>query len=86
MAVGRGGVEPPTFRFSDVAIALVAGNVPRSAVLGVCRWSSVVADVVVSVVVKPGALRAEHPVVAFVPASSAASCRLAAIEALISSV
>jgi hypothetical protein len=27
-----------------------------------------VADVVVSVVVKPGALRAEHPVVAFVPA------------------
>jgi hypothetical protein len=50
--VGRGGVEPPTFRFSDVAIALL-GVIRRGwTVAEVCRWASVVADVVVRVVVR----------------------------------
>ena len=54
IAVGRGGVETLTFRFSEVTITLVAGNLPRSAVPGVCWRLSVVGDVVVN----PRALRA----------------------------
>jgi hypothetical protein len=41
--VGRGEVEAATFRFSDVAIALVARNL--------CRWLSLVAAVAVTVAV-----------------------------------
>jgi hypothetical protein len=45
--VGRGGVEPPTFRFSGVTIPLFAVPVPRWTVVGVCRWLSTVANVAV---------------------------------------
>ncbi|GAA4630788.1 hypothetical protein GCM10023196_057530 [Actinoallomurus vinaceus] len=52
--VGRGGVEPPTFRFSGVATTLLRDSMPRWTVVGVRRRLSTVADVA------PRAYRA-HP-------------------------
>jgi hypothetical protein len=49
--VGRGGVESPTFRFSEVAISLVTPGRRGQAVPDVCRWVWLVADVVVKVAV-----------------------------------
>ena len=47
-AVGRGGVEPPTFRFSGLTTALFAASLLRWRVVGVCRRLSLVADVAVT--------------------------------------
>jgi hypothetical protein len=34
--VGRGGVEPPTFRFSEVTSTLITGRMQRWTAVGVC--------------------------------------------------
>jgi hypothetical protein len=49
--VGRGGVEPPTFRFSEVPATLLALNPSRWVVPDVCPWQP--PAVVVSTVVNP---------------------------------
>jgi hypothetical protein len=51
--VVRGGVEPPTFRFSGGAVALLTENVPAWKVPAGCPRPPVVAVVVVTVVVGP---------------------------------
>jgi hypothetical protein len=67
--VVRGGVEPPTFRFSGGAVAQFTENLAAWKVPAVRPWSPVVVPVVVRVVVdlrelqpadEPSAPRTDH--------------------------